>query len=132
MIVRRGGAIYRRCAKGGCIFILVVVGIRDDNLALMTRLRSRSKIRDVEWERCGELTGLPFAGLIACSSESMSTSMGSLVGGVSLTLLSTSDDAEPPANWEGLDKTDLDTGVDAAPGFAGFSPGFPKKLMRLF
>lgn len=64
--------------------------------------------------------------------------MGSLVGGVSLRLLSRSDDAEPPANWErtGLDGTDLDAGVDAdadAPvGFVGLAPGLPKKFIRLF
>lgn len=58
--------------------------------------------------------------------------MGSLVGGVSLTLCSTSDDAEPPlACWGriGLDDVDLGAGVGAP---AGFAPGLPKKLMRLF
>lgn len=41
MIVRRRGTIYRRrFAEGGCVSILVVVGICDDNLALTTRLRS--------------------------------------------------------------------------------------------
>lgn len=46
-------------------------------------------------------------------------------------LLSTSDDAEPPANWERID-TELDAEVEAAVGFAGFGADFPKKLMRLF
>lgn len=60
--------------------------------------------------------------------------MGSLVGGVSLTVLSTSDDAEPTVGWEriGLDDTDFGAGVDGPVGLAGFAPGFPKKLMRLF
>lgn len=57
--------------------------------------------------------------------------MGSLVGGVSLALLSTSDDAEPRANWGrvGFDGTDLGAGVDT---LVGFAPDLPKKLMRLF
>ena len=57
--------------------------------------------------------------------------MGSLVGGVSLTLYSTSDDAEPLASWEriGPDDADLDAGVGA---LAGLAAGLPKKLMRLF
>lgn len=48
MVVRRRGAVYRRRAEGGCIFILVVVGICDENLSLMTRLKRGSEI---EW--CG-------------------------------------------------------------------------------
>jgi len=135
MIVRRRGLVYRRLAEGSQVFILVVVGICDDNLALIARLKNGSETGAVESEKYSELTGLPLVGdLTGCSSESMSTSMGSLVGGVSLTGLSTSDDAEPTTGWEriGLDDTDLDAGVDGAVGFASFAPGFPKKLMRLF
>lgn len=93
----------------------------------------------MKWEKLDELTDLALAEALApCSSESMSTSMGSLVGGVSLTLPSMSDDREAPVNWEhtGLDDTDLDAGVaadaDAPVGFVDLGPGLPKKFMRLF
>lgn len=51
MIVRRRGLVYRRLAEGSGVFILVIVGIGDDNLALITRLRNGSEAGAVEWEK---------------------------------------------------------------------------------
>lgn len=48
MIFRRGGAIHRRFAEGGRIFILVIVGICDENLALVARLRGGSEAGAME------------------------------------------------------------------------------------
>jgi hypothetical protein len=77
----------------------------------------------------------------------MSTSIGSLVGGVSLTLPSTSDDLELRVTEEvtSLDEVVLDSGVriclvaDVDLNTVGpdgledlVSGGFPKKFMRLF
>lgn len=139
MIFRRGSTVYRRFAEGSCIFILVIVRICDENLALVTRLRGESEAGAAERDKLGELTDLALVeDLTSWSSRSMSTSMGSLVGGVSLMLLSRSDDKEPHAACErtGFDDTgsagELDANVGAQVGFVSLALGLPKKFMRLF
>lgn len=79
------------------------------------------------WNKFDELTSFGLVDDLTCSSESMSTSMGSLVGGVSLKLLSWSDDRDPPGKfWEPI-SLDL-AGVEPV----CLGADLLKKLIRLF